>query len=100
MKVQRDYLCAHPERCRLLDAALIVRTSYTLASAIELEINGKARNARSLLGVLSVFIENGDYISVTAEGEDAAEAVRRIGAVLCCSSIRARLVPPRLQAAV
>jgi len=99
VRTQDNYTCKSPHGFGVLDAALIAKTASHFESAVTLEINGRKCNAKSLLEVLSLSIEDGDSICVTAEGEDAAEAVRNIGALLCCGR-KPRAALPQFQPAM
>ena len=99
MRTQVNYTCANPHGFGVLDAALIAKTASHFASAVTLEINGRKCNATSLLDVLSLSIEDGDSICVTAEGEDAAEATQCVGALLSHAE-KGHSVPPRVRPAM
>lgn len=59
-------------------AALFVKLASTFSSNISicnLTASGKWANAKSILGVLTCGVKQGDQIEVKAEGADEAEAV-------------------------
>lgn len=58
--------------------AMIIQISSHFDSSIYIEKDGRRANAKSLLGVLSLGIEQGDYLTVSAEGEDEEEALERL----------------------
>lgn len=56
-------------------ATILVQTASKFNSDIHLEYNGKTVNLKSIMGVMSLGIPKGAQIKITAEGEDAAEAM-------------------------
>jgi phosphotransferase system HPr (HPr) family protein len=59
-------------------AALFVQTANKFRSMITV-INGKARaNAKSILNILTLGAGSGSVVTVIAEGDDAAEALRAL----------------------
>jgi phosphocarrier protein HPr len=59
-------------------AALFVQTANKFRSTITV-INGKARaNAKSILNILTLGVGSGSVVTVIAEGDDAADALRAL----------------------
>ncbi|HPY63180.1 MAG TPA: HPr family phosphocarrier protein [Bacillota bacterium] len=58
--------------------AMIIQISSHFDSSIFIEKDGRRANAKSLLGVLSLGIEQGDYLTLSAEGDDKEEALERL----------------------
>lgn len=56
-------------------ASMVVSTANKFASNITLKNKGKAANAKSIMGVLSIAAANGDEIEVIIEGQDEAVAI-------------------------
>lgn len=52
----------------------LVQKSSEFRSTVYLVRNGRRANAKSLLGVMSLGIENGAEIGISADGDDAREA--------------------------
>ncbi|MGM9986751.1 MAG: phosphocarrier protein HPr [Bacillaceae bacterium] len=59
-------------------ATVLVNTASKFNSDINLEFNGKSVNLKSIMGVMSLGIQQGAEIKVIANGDDAAEAVAAI----------------------
>ena len=59
-------------------ASLIVKTASTFDSKVELEKNNVKVNAKSIMGVLMLASEQGDKLSIIAEGKDEKEAVEAL----------------------
>lgn len=53
----------------------IVRQASSFSSRIHLEKDSKKINAKSLIGVLSLSLKSGEYLLITADGEDESRAL-------------------------
>lgn len=60
-------------------ATQLVQTAGRFDSDINLEFNGKSVNLKSIMGVMSLGIQQGAEVKVVAEGTDADEAITAIG---------------------
>ncbi|PAB59803.1 HPr family phosphocarrier protein [Anaeromicrobium sediminis] len=56
-------------------ASNFVKVANSFKSDINIEFNGKASNAKSIMNLLSLGLKKGDQINITANGEDAQAAV-------------------------
>ena len=59
--------------------ALLVQEASQYASKVYIQIGEKNINAKSIMGMMSLSLENGEEITVVADGEDekkAAEGIR------------------------
>ena len=56
-------------------AALLVKTARQFSSDITVSNNGKEANAKSILTILTLGVNQGSEISICADGEDADEAL-------------------------
>jgi phosphotransferase system HPr (HPr) family protein len=59
-------------------ASLIVKTASAFDSKVELEKNNVKVNAKSIMGVLMLASEQGDKVTVIAEGKDEKKAVEAL----------------------
>ncbi|GKQ43094.1 phosphocarrier protein HPr [Companilactobacillus sp. RD055328] len=59
-------------------ATLLVQTASKFGSDINLEFNGKSVNLKSIMGVMSLGVGQGADVTITAEGDDAADAMTAI----------------------
>jgi phosphocarrier protein HPr len=59
-------------------ATLLVNVAGKFNSDINLEYNGKTVNLKSIMGVMSLGIQQGTEIKVSANGEDAEQALTAI----------------------
>ncbi|MCL2570832.1 MAG: HPr family phosphocarrier protein [Defluviitaleaceae bacterium] len=55
--------------------ALLVQAASKFKSRISLVIDEKTANAKSIMGIISLNMQEGQELNIIAEGEDAAEAV-------------------------
>ena len=59
-------------------ATLLVQAASKFNSDINLEYNGKSVNLKSIMGVLSLGVGQGADVTITADGDDAKEAIEAI----------------------
>ncbi|WP_088067866.1 phosphocarrier protein HPr [Gottfriedia luciferensis] len=59
-------------------ATLLVNVAGKFNSDINLEYNGKTVNLKSIMGVMSLGIQQGTEIKISANGEDADQALAAI----------------------
>ncbi|MCD8499145.1 MAG: HPr family phosphocarrier protein [Clostridiales bacterium] len=62
--------------------AVLIQKASTFRSSVYLAKGERRANAKSLLGVMSLGIENAMEIRVTAEGSDEVEALETISSYL------------------
>jgi len=55
--------------------AMLVQTASKYNSRISLVMDEKTANAKSIMGIISLNMQEGQAINIVAEGEDATEAV-------------------------
>lgn len=63
-------------------ATKLVQTASRFRSQVQLEKDGHIANAKSVMGVLLLCGHQGSKITVSADGDDAADAVHAIGALI------------------
>lgn len=63
-------------------AASVMKTAKTFQSKIRIEKDGKTGNAKSIIDILSVNVNCLDRVEISCEGEDEAEAMQAICAIL------------------
>lgn len=59
-------------------AALFVQTASKFASSIHVKIDDKVVNAKSIMGIISLGILNGQVLTIIANGEDENQAVAEL----------------------
>ena len=62
--------------------ANMVQAANSYESTVYLELNGKRVNAKSIMGMMSLALINGETVVLDAEGDDAAEALDALAAFL------------------
>ena len=63
-------------------ATVLVNTAGKFAADITLDYNGKSVNLKSIMGVMSLGVPYNAEILVSAEGEDAADALAALETTL------------------
>lgn len=63
-------------------AAFFVQTAGKFASEIQISIDEKRINAKSIMGTIALNMQGGQTALITAEGTDEAAAVEELAAVL------------------
>ena len=59
-------------------ATLLEQAASKFNSDINLEYNGKSVNLKSIMGVMSLGVGQGADVTITADGDDAKEAIEAI----------------------
>ena len=63
-------------------AAELVQRANKFKSKIYLSVAEKTANVKSIMGIISLGLDHGSTIRITAEGEDANEAIAELGDLL------------------
>lgn len=66
------------EALQMKAVAVLIQKASSYRSSIYLSRSGRRANAKSLLGVMSLGIENAAEIEITADGEDQQEALKAL----------------------
>jgi len=61
--------------------AMLVQTASKFKSRISLVIDEKTANAKSIMGIISLNMQEGQAVKIMAEGEDASTAVAELEAL-------------------
>ena len=59
-------------------AAMLVKLSNRYSSEIFIEKNGEKVNGKSIMGIMMLAAEPGSQLKITADGDDAGEALESI----------------------
>ncbi len=73
--VSRTVVFQCDEALQMKAVAVLIQKASSFRSSIYLSRSGRRANAKSLLGVMSLGIENQAEIEITAEGEDQEAAL-------------------------
>lgn len=80
--ITRDVTIVNPLGLHARPAAQLVKLASGFASHLEIEKDGMAINAKSIMGVMMLAAEQGSSVTVKAEGDDADAAVEAIAALI------------------
>ena len=59
-------------------ATMLVQTASKFSSDVNIEFSGKSVNLKSIMGVMSLGVGQGADVTITADGDDAKEAIEAI----------------------
>jgi len=63
-------------------ATEFVKTANSFMSSVRLEKNGKAVDAKSILGVMSMAIAKGQIVRLIVDGQDEQRAIDKLESIL------------------
>ncbi len=66
--------------------ALLVQEANQYSSRVYIEVDNKKINAKSIMGMMSLQLGNGEELTVIADGSDEAEAIRGVEQLLGVSA--------------
>lgn len=58
--------------------AMLVQVASQFGSSIHVEYDNKRVNAKSIMGMMTLALHEGDEVSIVAEGEDEEAAITKI----------------------
>ncbi|NMM52975.1 HPr family phosphocarrier protein [Paenibacillus aquistagni] len=81
--MEKQFTIKNPQGIHARPAGAIMKKANEFPNAtISLEFNGRKVSAKSITGVLTLGMKAGDAVNVITEGDQAAEALDAVGAVL------------------
>ena len=80
--ITRDVTVVNPLGLHARPAAQLVKLASGFTAHLEIEKDGMAINAKSIMGVMMLAAEQGSSVTVKAEGADADAAVEAIAALI------------------
>ncbi len=80
--VQRSVVITNSAGLHARPAAALVEMMKGFSASVTVEVGAKSADARSIMSVLALGAGTGDKATITAVGDDAAEAVSQIEALL------------------
>jgi len=80
--VERTVIIGSKSGLHARPAGIFVQNTKGFQCSITLSKNGKQVNAKSILSVLTLGVEQGDRVVLHAEGEDAQAAVDKLATLL------------------
>ena len=94
MRIEGSFIVRNPRGLHARAAASVVKIASAFRSKITLSRDDQEVNAKSVMGVLLLCGACGTGITVIAEGDDATEAVAKLGAFLECGFDQLPLAEP------
>lgn len=73
--ISKEIIVANKTGIHARPASLFVKTASQFKSNITVTKDGRHGNAKSMINILSLALINGSNITISAEGDDAAQAV-------------------------
>lgn len=80
--MEQVFTVKNPAGIHARPATLLVQNAGSFPCEVMIVKGEKKVNAKSIMGVMSLAIQQGDSIKVIAQGEREAEAVQAIGEIL------------------
>ena len=76
--IETPVIVGHEDGIEGRPIALLVQVASQHDSTVYLESEGKKVNAKSIMGMMSLALQEGDEVTVVAEGEDEEKAAEGI----------------------
>jgi len=81
-RLERTFVIVNTLGLHARAAAQLVQTANRYRSEVHVEKDGTEVNGKSIMGVLTLAAAKGTEISVSCEGDDAADAMKALAAVI------------------
>jgi len=72
----------HPAGLHARPAALFVQTAQRFASTVEVRLGERRANGKSILSILTLGANQGASVTISAEGDDAQQALASLQALV------------------
>lgn len=79
---KRDFTITAEAGIHARPATILVQTASKFSSDISLAYDGKTVNLKSIMGVMSLGVGHNADVTITAEGDDEAEAIKAVAATM------------------
>ncbi|MGG4395082.1 HPr family phosphocarrier protein [Paenibacillus thiaminolyticus] len=81
--MEKQFTIKNPQGVHARPAGAIMKKAVEFPdSQVSLEFNGRKVSAKSITGVLTLGLKADDIVTVSAEGDQAGQAIDAVGAVL------------------
>jgi phosphocarrier protein len=80
--VQSEVVISDPTGLHARPAAVFVQAAKGFTSRITVRYDGKEADAKSIMSIMAMGIKNECTISLTAEGADETEAIRKLKSLI------------------
>jgi len=78
----KEIILKNPDGLKARPAAMLVQVAGRFTSKILIEKGNKKINAKSIMGVLSLNVKNGESIMMIIDGDDESEAIKALVALV------------------
>lgn len=85
--MEKTFKITTPEGLHARPSTLLVSTASSFTSNVQLSYNDKSVNLKSIMGVMAQGIAPGSIVTISAEGTDANEAIRKITEIIITKGI-------------
>lgn len=76
--IRKDVIVHLDSRMETRPVALLVQIASSFESEVYLEIENRRVNAKSIMGMMTLGLENGAEVTISANGKDESDAVAKI----------------------
>ena len=76
--IETPVIVGHEDGIEGRPIALLVQEASQYASKVYIQVDNKKINAKSIMGMMSLALQEGDEVTVVAEGEDEEKAAEGI----------------------
>jgi phosphocarrier protein len=80
--MEKSFKITNSEGLHARPSTLLVSAVSAFTSNVQLSYKGKSVNLKSIMGVMSQGIGPGSVITISAEGADAEDAIRKVSDVI------------------
>lgn len=80
--MQQTFTIKNPTGIHARPAGTIVKAANAFGCKVELEANGTRISAKGMVGILKLGLKQGDQVTVIAEGDGEADALKAVGEVV------------------
>lgn len=81
--IETPVVVKHEEALDGRPIALLVQEASQYASKVFIQVDGKKINAKSIMGMMSLSLTDGEKLTVVTDGEDEQKAAEGIKTFLC-----------------
>lgn len=82
MRIEKELIVHRADGLHARPAGEIAKTMKTFQSSVDIFYGGKKINAKSIVSLMTLVAKQGAVLQVTAEGEDAKEALAALERML------------------
>lgn len=82
--IETKVIVQNEEGMHARPAGILAKAASQFTSTIELCVNGQTKNAKSIMGVMSLGIKGGQEVVIKAEGDDAQSSLATITRLFAC----------------